>query len=36
MIGFVLGMAVGVAVRHYWPQVKAKLITWYDAVVAKI
>jgi hypothetical protein len=28
--------AAGIAARHFWPQVKAKLLAWYDAVVAKI
>lgn len=36
MLGFIIGVVVGVAASHYWPQIKAKLLSWYDAVVAKI
>lgn len=36
MFGYLIAFAAGVAVRHFWPQVKAKLLAWYDALVAKI
>jgi hypothetical protein len=36
MIGFLVGFVAGVVVRHFWPQIKARLLVWYDALVAKI
>lgn len=39
MIGFMAYAAVFVAgglTVYFWPQIKAKLLSWYDALVAKI
>lgn len=36
MLAFIIGVVVGAIAHHYWPQIKAKLLSWYDAAVAKI
>jgi hypothetical protein len=33
---FMAGMLAGGAGVKYWPTIKAKLLAWYDALVAKI
>jgi len=35
-MSLMIGIVIGVIARHFWPQIKAKLLSWYDAAVAKI
>lgn len=35
-MSFMVGCVIGAAVMYFWPQIKAKLLAWYDALVAKI
>lgn len=36
MFEFMAGLIVGGLTVYFWPQIKAKLLSWYDALVAKI
>lgn len=36
MLTFIVGVAVGVVADRYWPQIKAKLVSWYEATVGKV
>ncbi len=36
MLNLMVGMVIGALAMKFWPQIKAKLLAWYDALVAKI
>jgi hypothetical protein len=36
MLSHALAFLAGGLTVYFWPQIKAKLLAWYDALVAKI